>query len=153
MLLSLYLVEASSDERAREVSSLPGGAFTCQIVCTLKDILCLVENIVGRYPKYYIRKGSVLSLFTRQAKKASKRATMKFRPCIDLHSGQVKQIVGSTLTDDKQNALTAKSDSAPAENFATDKPASEFADMYKRDGLTGGHVIMLGPGNVDAVSL
>ena len=78
---------------------------------------------------------------------------MKFRPCIDLHSGQVKQIVGSTLTDDKQNALTAKSDSAPAENFATDKPASEFADMYKRDGLTGGHVIMLGPGNVDAVSL
>lgn len=78
---------------------------------------------------------------------------MKFRPCIDLHSGQVKQIVGSTLTDDKQNALTAKSDSAPAENFVTDKPASEFADMYKRDGLTGGHVIMLGPGNVDAVSL
>ena len=77
---------------------------------------------------------------------------MKFRPCIDLHSGQVKQIVGSTLVDDKQNALAAKSESAPAENFATDKPAKEYAEMYKRDGLTGGHVIMLGPGNQEAVS-
>ena len=78
--------------------------------------------------------------------------SMKFRPCIDLHSGQVKQIVGSTLVDDKKNALAAKSDSAPAENFATDKPAKEYAEMYKRDGLTGGHVIMLGPGNQEAVS-
>ena len=78
-------------------------------------------------------------------------STMKFRPCIDLHSGQVKQIVGSTLIDDKQNALTAKSDSTPAENFATDTPAKEYAEMYRRDGLTGGHVIMLGPGNEEAV--
>ena len=78
---------------------------------------------------------------------------MKFRPCIDLHSGQVKQIVGSTLIDDKQNALTAKSDSTPAENFATDTPAKEYAEMYRRDGLTGGHVIMLGPGNEEAVRL
>jgi phosphoribosylformimino-5-aminoimidazole carboxamide ribotide isomerase len=76
---------------------------------------------------------------------------MKFRPCIDLHSGYVKQIVGSTLIDDKQNALTATSCSAPAENFSTDKPANEFAEMYRRDGLTGGHVIMLGPGNEVAV--
>ena len=38
-----------------------------------------------------------------------------------------------------------------AENFSTDKPASDFAVMYKDDGLTGGHVIMLGPGNQDAV--
>ena len=64
----------------------------------------------------------------------------------------MKQIVGSTLVDDKKNALAAKSDSAPAENFATDKPAKEYAEMYKRDGLTGGHVIMLGPGNQEAVS-
>jgi phosphoribosylformimino-5-aminoimidazole carboxamide ribotide isomerase len=76
---------------------------------------------------------------------------MKFRPCIDLHSGQVKQIVGSTLSDDKQNALTATQSSVEAENFSTDKPASDFAVMYKDDGLTGGHVIMLGPGNQDAV--
>ena len=65
---------------------------------------------------------------------------MKFRPCIDLHNGQVKQIVGATLTDSEEET--------PAENFATDKPASEYAEMYKADGLRGGHVIMLGPGNV-----
>ncbi len=77
---------------------------------------------------------------------------MKFRPCIDLHSGQVKQIVGSTLSDDKQNALTATQSAVAAENFSTEKPASDYASMYKDDGLTGGHVIMLGPGNQDAVS-
>ena len=78
-------------------------------------------------------------------------STMKFRPCIDLHSGQVKQIVGSTLSDDKQNALTATQSTVEAENFSTDKPASDYAVMYKDDGLTGGHVIMLGPGNQNAV--
>eukprot|EP00586_Coscinodiscus_wailesii_P013280 CAMPEP_0172509006 /NCGR_PEP_ID=MMETSP1066-20121228/216842_1 /TAXON_ID=671091 /ORGANISM="Coscinodiscus wailesii, Strain CCMP2513" /LENGTH=286 /DNA_ID=CAMNT_0013287289 /DNA_START=60 /DNA_END=920 /DNA_ORIENTATION=+ len=88
---------------------------------------------------------------------------MKFRPCIDLHAGQVKQIVGSTLSDIKKTndaddkssnddgANTAENNGdEPATNFATDRPASEYAEMYKRDGLTGGHVIMLGPGNVDA---
>ena len=67
---------------------------------------------------------------------------MKFRPCIDLHSGVVKQIVGSTLTD-------APSD-APAENFASTLPASHYAGMYKDSKLTGGHVIMLGGGNEEA---
>ena len=62
----------------------------------------------------------------------------------------MKQIVGSTLTDDKQNALTATSSSVSHENFSTDKPASEYANMYQTDKLTGGHVIMLGPGNTDA---
>ncbi|KAL3903212.1 MAG: hypothetical protein SGARI_005476 [Bacillariaceae sp.] len=75
---------------------------------------------------------------------------MKFRPCIDLHHGQVKQIVGSTLTDDtdeKDNKTTAASLNT---NFATDKPAADFAKLYQKDKLTGGHVIMLGPGNVEA---
>jgi|Transcript_7570 phosphoribosylformimino-5-aminoimidazole carboxamide ribotide isomerase len=67
---------------------------------------------------------------------------MKFRPCIDLHAGQVKQIVGSTLSDSNQEATT--------ENFSTDKPSEEFARLYQRDRLTGGHVIMLGPGNTEA---
>lgn len=67
---------------------------------------------------------------------------MKFRPCIDLHNGQVKQIVGSTLTD----AATE----SPAENFATDIPAADYAKMYQRDQLKGGHVIKLGPGNDEA---
>mmetsp|Transcript_20767 Transcript_20767/g.44911 ORF Transcript_20767/g.44911 Transcript_20767/m.44911 type:complete len:274 (-) Transcript_20767:54-875(-) len=78
---------------------------------------------------------------------------MKFRPCIDLHSGQVKQIVGSTLTDDKSQKESAAQSSIGddlATNFATDRPASSYAEMYLRDELTGGHVIMLGPGNTDA---
>ncbi len=69
---------------------------------------------------------------------------MKFRPCIDLHNGKVKQIVGSTL-DDKHPELLKT-------NFTADLPSSYFAEMYKRDGLMGGHVIMLGPGNETAAT-
>ena len=68
---------------------------------------------------------------------------MKFRPCIDLHNGQVKQIVGSTLNDEKESK-------ALATNFETDRPAASYAEMYLKDKLTGGHVIMLGPGNTEA---
>jgi phosphoribosylformimino-5-aminoimidazole carboxamide ribotide isomerase len=64
---------------------------------------------------------------------------MRFRPCIDLHQGAVKQIVGSTLDDADAAAVTT--------NFEARKPASWFAEQYRRDGLTGGHVICLGPGN------
>ena len=46
---------------------------------------------------------------------------MKFRPCIDLHSGQVKQIVGSTLLDKKEEASASF-----ATNFETDRPAGEY---------------------------
>ncbi len=63
---------------------------------------------------------------------------MKFRPCIDLHEGKVKQIVGSTLTDDSKGLV---------ENFVSLQDSSYYAEMFKRDGLSGGHVIMLGPGN------
>jgi phosphoribosylformimino-5-aminoimidazole carboxamide ribotide isomerase len=62
-----------------------------------------------------------------------------FRPCIDLHEGKVKQIVGGTLGD-----------SSLRTNFVSEKPAAWFAELYKRDGLTGGHVIMLGAGNENA---
>lgn len=64
---------------------------------------------------------------------------MRFRPCIDLHQGKVKQIVGSTLSDGSSAALRT--------NFSSDLPASWFARLYRQDNLTGGHVIMLGPGN------
>ena len=64
---------------------------------------------------------------------------MKFRPCIDLHNGKVKQIVGSTLSDANPDALKT--------NFTSEFPSSYYARMYRRDGLYGGHVIMLGPGN------
>jgi phosphoribosylformimino-5-aminoimidazole carboxamide ribotide isomerase len=61
-----------------------------------------------------------------------------FRPCIDLREGKVVQIVGGTLSD---NAAAVRT------NFVSEKPAAWFAELYKRDGLTGGHVIMLGAGN------
>ena len=64
---------------------------------------------------------------------------MKFRPCIDLHGGTVKQIVGGTLSDSDSGALRT--------NFVADQPPSYYAAMYQRDRLFGGHVIMLGPGN------
>jgi phosphoribosylformimino-5-aminoimidazole carboxamide ribotide isomerase len=72
---------------------------------------------------------------------------MKFRPCIDLHSGKVKQIVGSTLSTAPAGATDVASnqhdDSVGATNFETDRPSHEYAKMYQRDGLVGGHVIML----------
>ncbi len=64
---------------------------------------------------------------------------MKFRPCIDLHGGVVKQIVGSTLKDDVPEAVQT--------NFIASKPSAWFAELYRHDNLTGGHIIMLGPGN------
>ncbi len=67
-----------------------------------------------------------------------------FRPCIDLRGGQVVQIVGATLVDDE---LT---DQAVITNYVSDRPASWFAHRYKHDGLIGGHVIKLGPGNDEA---
>lgn len=63
---------------------------------------------------------------------------MRFRPCIDIHDGKVKQIVGSTLSPDLQGPLT---------NFETDLSPAYFAGIYKRDSVAGGHVIMLGKGN------
>lgn len=57
---------------------------------------------------------------------------MEFRPCIDIHNGRVKQIVGESLKDE-----------GAEENFVSEKNASEFALMYKKYGLKGGHVIML----------
>ena len=67
---------------------------------------------------------------------------MKFRPCIDLHEGVVKQIVGSTLQDENPGSLQT--------NFTAEKPSSWFAKLYMKDNLTGGHIIKLGPGNDSA---
>ncbi|GAA6049030.1 hypothetical protein JCM3770_005447 [Rhodotorula araucariae] len=62
-----------------------------------------------------------------------------FRPCIDLHNGAVKQIVGGTLDT-----------SALRTNFVSEKPSAYYADLYRDNDLRGGHVIKLGPGNDDA---
>lgn len=69
---------------------------------------------------------------------------MRFRPCIDIHQGRVKQIVGGTLRDAQADRLVT--------NFETERSAADYARMYKHDDLPGGHVIMLGPGN-EAVAL
>jgi phosphoribosylformimino-5-aminoimidazole carboxamide ribotide isomerase len=61
-----------------------------------------------------------------------------FRPCIDLHEGKVKQIVGGSLSDSGAGLRT---------NFVSEKSATWFAELYRRDELIGGHVILLGPGN------
>jgi phosphoribosylformimino-5-aminoimidazole carboxamide ribotide isomerase len=61
-----------------------------------------------------------------------------FRPCIDLHEGRVKQIVGGSLASDSSRLKT---------NFVSTRSAAWYAELYKQDSLSGGHLIMLGPGN------
>ncbi|MBP3270699.1 MAG: phosphoribosylformimino-5-aminoimidazole carboxamide ribotide isomerase [Ruminococcus sp.] len=61
---------------------------------------------------------------------------MRFRPCIDIHNGSVKQIVGSSLRDEGDSA---------SDNFVSEQDAGFYAGLYKENGLTGGHVIILNP--------
>ncbi|EME42885.1 hypothetical protein DOTSEDRAFT_173382 [Dothistroma septosporum NZE10] len=65
----------------------------------------------------------------------------RFRPCIDLHAGSVKQIVGGTLSTDNAGLKT---------NYTSEHPAAYYAELYRKNDLKGGHVIMLGPGNNEA---
>ena len=57
---------------------------------------------------------------------------MEFRPCIDIHNGAVKQIVGGTL-----------SDTGADENFVSQQDADYYAKLYRRHNLKGGHIILL----------
>lgn len=66
---------------------------------------------------------------------------MKFRPCIDLHQGKVKQIVGETLSAANHDVV---------ENFVSEYDSAHYASMFQQDQLRGGHVIMLGGGNEEA---
>ena len=61
---------------------------------------------------------------------------MEFRPCIDIHNGQVKQIVGSSLDD---------TDDLARENFVAAKGADHYARLYRDNGIKGGHIILLNP--------
>lgn len=61
---------------------------------------------------------------------------MEFRPCIDIHNGKVKQIVGGSLKDRGDIAR---------ENFVSEQDAAFFAEMYRDAGLKGGHIILLNP--------
>lgn len=62
------------------------------------------------------------------------KISMEFRPCIDIHNGKVKQIVGGSLLDAGNRAR---------ENFVATQDAAFYAQLYKETGLTGGHVILL----------
>ena len=59
---------------------------------------------------------------------------MKFRPCIDIHNGHVVQIVGSSLRDENDSAQN---------NFVSEKDSAYYANLYKENGLSGGHIIIL----------
>lgn len=61
---------------------------------------------------------------------------MRFRPCIDIHNGAVKQIVGGSLQDAGDRAR---------ENFVSEQDAAFFARLYERHQIRGGHVILLNP--------
>lgn len=61
---------------------------------------------------------------------------MRFRPCIDIHNGKVKQIVGASLQDQKEGSYAK-------DNFVAEKDGDYYAGLYKEKGLTGGHVILL----------
>uniref|UniRef100_UPI004025E2FD phosphoribosylformimino-5-aminoimidazole carboxamide ribotide isomerase n=1 Tax=Ruminococcus bicirculans (ex Wegman et al. 2014) TaxID=1160721 RepID=UPI004025E2FD len=61
---------------------------------------------------------------------------MKFRPCIDIHNGNVKQIVGGSLSDKNNYAV---------DNFVSEYDGAYYGKLYKSYGLTGGHIIILNP--------
>ena len=65
---------------------------------------------------------------------------MEFRPCIDIHNGYVKQIVGSSLKDENNEAVN---------NFVSDKDGAYYANLFKEYNLKGGHVILLNSANSD----
>lgn len=73
---------------------------------------------------------------------------MEFRPCIDIHDGKVKQIVGGSLKEQKDTGLrdgiqTENTISSVKENFVSEQNAAFYAEFYKERGLKGGHIILL----------
>lgn len=61
---------------------------------------------------------------------------MKFRPCIDIHNGKVKQIVGGSLLDEGNQAI---------DNYVSEQDASFYGELYRESNLKGGHIIILNP--------
>lgn len=116
-------------------------------------MLCCQDNLILYIDIFYTttlarkafdtRAGNGVIKRLRRFSSPIKDYDMKFRPCIDLHNGVVKQIVGGTLTDGPER---------PDTNFEAEKPARWFAELYKEDKLTGGHVIQLGPGNEESAA-
>ena len=96
-----------------------------------KDVPFLMQHVQEFTSKLFIYKQKsviLIHIFVQMEK------TMKFRPCIDIHNGKVKQIVGGSLKDEGNQAIT---------NFASEQSADYYAEKYKKDGLKGGHIILL----------
>ncbi|XP_018514283.1 1-(5-phosphoribosyl)-5-[(5-phosphoribosylamino)methylideneamino] imidazole-4-carboxamide isomerase, chloroplastic [Brassica rapa] len=101
-------------------------------------ISCFHKNHSSPLNNHLKLSGPLFPIKTKRPSRVQVTSAVQFRPCIDIHKGKVKQIVGSTLSDSKEDG------SVLVTNFESDKSAEEYAKMYKEDGLTGGHVIMLG---------
>lgn len=65
---------------------------------------------------------------------------MRFRPCIDIHRGRVKQLVGGTLSDER----------GAVENFVSEQDGAYYGSLYCSRGLSGGHIILLDPAGSEA---
>ena len=80
---------------------------------------------------------------------------MEFRPCIDIHDGKVKQIVGGSLREQNKpscenSTQEGKIVSMAQENFVSEQDATFYAEFYKEKGLKGGHIILLNAAGTDA---
>ena len=102
--------------------------YTCCEVCVMLRLMCQLRSVCPALNSCQMCNGSENDF--------GGRGKMRFRPCIDMHNGKVKQIVGGTLADQGDTA---------AENFVSVQDAPYYADFYRRDGIRGGHIILLNP--------
>ena len=106
--------------------------------------MCLTRNIKSSHKWFNmlkLKKNGTICLYNYTTNKIKFKGAdgivlkkMQFRPCIDIHNGKVKQIVGSSLKDVGNQAQ---------ENFVSEQDAVFYANMYKEDGVKGGHIILL----------
>ncbi|XP_022766098.1 1-(5-phosphoribosyl)-5-[(5-phosphoribosylamino)methylideneamino] imidazole-4-carboxamide isomerase, chloroplastic-like [Durio zibethinus] len=115
--------------------SLHGSSSILELISTSND-RNFKSSFYG-FPRYPFARATPSLSFRIRSCHFSVRCAVSFRPCIDIRKGKVKRIVGSTLRDSKEDGSTLVT------NFELDLSAAEYAKLYKKDGLKGGHVIML----------
>ncbi|GJQ12625.1 hypothetical protein GpartN1_g4416.t1 [Galdieria partita] len=121
--------------------------------CTSKDELLFVDNYGHVSTKlrrknllkyslcYYNKRIRFCSFYCFADVSLSPKRVPRFRPCIDIHEGKVKQIVGSSLNNHQVGSKSL------IINFESQLEPEAYARRYAKDELYGGHVIMLGRGN------
>ena len=100
------------------------------------------ENTKGQSMTYRKPTKKTYKLSRRKIHTRATASCVQFRPCIDIHQGKVKQIVGSTLKDKDSDAGEGE-DTKPTTNFVSDRGAAHYASLYRECKLRGGHVILL----------